>query len=334
MPSSTRAPASRQALTMAARLPRVIASGSPRSVVAAQFDHHGGPVLLPAARPARATARSGVAADAGVDHGGGDLLSWPGAVPAARPSPAVPRRDAVLGRQAVAETSTVAGAAAARPRRPGHTGGEADGRLQCPPFAARGAPPHRSLIHDLNPSSPWSTSPKQVQDSTGTLTILHDIDFTWRRASRWPSSAPRARARARCCPSSPDWTRRARARREAGRHRPVALDDGRPPRARASVGFVFQSFQLLANLTALENVMLPLELLGRSDARARHRDAGARGPGRAAGAIHPKVLSGGGSSAWRWRAPSSCGRRCCWPTSPPAAWISPPASGDGADVRS
>ncbi|ANQ84855.1 ABC transporter ATP-binding protein [Azoarcus olearius] len=35
-----------------------------------------------------------------------------------------------------------------------------------------------------------------------------------------------------------------------------------------SVGFVFQSFQLLPALTALENVMLPLELAGNSDARA------------------------------------------------------------------
>jgi putative ABC transport system ATP-binding protein len=35
------------------------------------------------------------------------------------------------------------------------------------------------------------------------------------------------------------------------------------------VGFVFQSFQLLPSLTALENVMLPLELAGHSDAEAR-----------------------------------------------------------------
>ncbi len=35
------------------------------------------------------------------------------------------------------------------------------------------------------------------------------------------------------------------------------------------VGFVFQSFQLLPNLTALENVMLPLEILNQSDARQR-----------------------------------------------------------------
>jgi putative ABC transport system ATP-binding protein len=38
---------------------------------------------------------------------------------------------------------------------------------------------------------------------------------------------------------------------------------------RGRIGFVFQSFQLLSNLTALENVLLPLELAGRADARAR-----------------------------------------------------------------
>lgn len=49
-----------------------------------------------------------------------------------------------------------------------------------------------------------------------------------------------------------------------------SLDEDRRARIRAEhVGFVFQSFQLLDNLNALENVMLPLELEGRSDARQR-----------------------------------------------------------------
>ena len=43
-------------------------------------------------------------------------------------------------------------------------------------------------------------------------------------------------------------------------------EDGRADLRRRSIGFVFQSFQLLSNLTALENVMLPLELFGRRDA--------------------------------------------------------------------
>ncbi len=47
-----------------------------------------------------------------------------------------------------------------------------------------------------------------------------------------------------------------------------ALDeDGRAALRKARIGFVFQSFQLLGHLTALENVMLPLELRGESDAR-------------------------------------------------------------------
>lgn len=47
-----------------------------------------------------------------------------------------------------------------------------------------------------------------------------------------------------------------------------ALDeDGRARLRGEKVGFVFQAFHLLPNLTALENVMLPLELAGRHDAR-------------------------------------------------------------------
>lgn len=52
-----------------------------------------------------------------------------------------------------------------------------------------------------------------------------------------------------------------------------ALDEDQRAKVRAEhVGFVFQSFQLLDSLNALENVMLPLELHGRRDAReqARH----------------------------------------------------------------
>lgn len=49
----------------------------------------------------------------------------------------------------------------------------------------------------------------------------------------------------------------------------AALDeDGRAALRGRGMAFVFQSFQLLPGLTALENVMLPLELAGRADARA------------------------------------------------------------------
>ncbi|MGH8120277.1 MAG: ABC transporter ATP-binding protein [Gammaproteobacteria bacterium] len=45
-------------------------------------------------------------------------------------------------------------------------------------------------------------------------------------------------------------------------------EDGRARVRNQRVGFVFQSFQLLSSLTALENVMLPLELAGQDNARA------------------------------------------------------------------
>ncbi len=51
------------------------------------------------------------------------------------------------------------------------------------------------------------------------------------------------------------------------------LDEDQRARVRAEhVGFVFQSFQLLDSLNALENVMLPMELEGRKDAREKARN--------------------------------------------------------------
>jgi len=62
---------------------------------------------------------------------------------------------------------------------------------------------------------------------------------------------------------------------------------------RHTIGFVFQSFQLLENLTARENVMLPMELLGRSEASTRAAELLAAVGLSERGHHYPSQLSGG-----------------------------------------
>jgi putative ABC transport system ATP-binding protein len=70
-------------------------------------------------------------------------------------------------------------------------------------------------------------------------------------------------------------------------------EDGRAAVRARHVGFVFQSFHLVPSLTAVENVMLPLELAGRADARAAALEVLAR-VGLAGRVGHyPRQLSGG-----------------------------------------
>jgi putative ABC transport system ATP-binding protein len=74
----------------------------------------------------------------------------------------------------------------------------------------------------------------------------------------------------------------------------TALDeDGRARVRGAHVGFVFQSFHLIPSLTALENVMLPLELHGHRDARSRAAKTLDQVGLTARAAHYPKQLSGG-----------------------------------------
>lgn len=135
---------------------------------------------------------------------------------------------------------------------------------------------------------------KTVTDSTGTLTILRDIDFTLRRgetaaivgASGSGKSTLLSIMAGLDTPSSGTV-------HMAGADLFALNEDQRAAFRAAHLGFVFQSFQLLANLTALENVMLPLELAGRRDARAAAGRMLERvGLGQRL-ASYPKVLSGG-----------------------------------------
>jgi putative ABC transport system ATP-binding protein len=70
-------------------------------------------------------------------------------------------------------------------------------------------------------------------------------------------------------------------------------EDGRARLRAQRVGFVFQSFHLIPALTALENVMLPLELAGRSDARAAALETLERVGLKPRTGHYPRQLSGG-----------------------------------------
>ncbi len=74
----------------------------------------------------------------------------------------------------------------------------------------------------------------------------------------------------------------------------TALDEDGRARLRAErVGFVFQSFHLVPSLTAIENVMLPLELAGRRDARTAAAETLDRVGLKARTGHYPRQLSGG-----------------------------------------
>jgi putative ABC transport system ATP-binding protein len=79
----------------------------------------------------------------------------------------------------------------------------------------------------------------------------------------------------------------------AGRELTAMDEDGRASMRARHVGFVFQAFHLVPSLTAIENVMLPLELAGRRDARAAASEVMVR-VGLGGRARHyPRQLSGG-----------------------------------------
>ena len=133
-----------------------------------------------------------------------------------------------------------------------------------------------------------------MADATGVLTILHDIDFELaeRESVAIVGASGSGKSTLLSILAGLDVPSTGTVR--VGGTDLFALDEDARAALRArQMGFVFQSFQLLAHLTALENVMLPLELMGRGDARAVATEILQRvGLGERLG-HYPRVMSGG-----------------------------------------
>ena len=135
---------------------------------------------------------------------------------------------------------------------------------------------------------------KSVTDSTGTLDILRDIDFSLaaRETAAIVGASGSGKSTLLSIIAGLDTPTRGTVRLAGQDLFAIDEDDRAALRAR-QVGFVFQSFQLMGNLSALENVMLPLELAGRKDARKSAAEMLRRvGRGERLGP-NPQVLSGG-----------------------------------------
>ena len=135
---------------------------------------------------------------------------------------------------------------------------------------------------------------KSVQDSSGTLDILRDIDFTLnaRETAAIVGASGSGKSTLLSIMAGLDTPSRGTVWL-AGQDLFTLDEDARAQWRARHLGFVFQSFQLLSHLTALENVMLPLELSGVAGARSAAREMLERvGLGQRLNHT-PRVLSGG-----------------------------------------
>ena len=135
---------------------------------------------------------------------------------------------------------------------------------------------------------------KSVTDSTGTLDILRDIDFSieTKETVAIVGASGSGKSTLLSIVAGLDTPSRGTVRL-AGQDLFAIDEDDRAAWRAQKVGFVFQSFQLLGNLTALENVMLPLELAGRKDARQQASEMLQRVGLSERLKHYPKVMSGG-----------------------------------------
>lgn len=111
---------------------------------------------------------------------------------------------------------------------------------------------------------------KRVSDASGELKILQNIDFTVQAGETLAIVGASGSGKSTLLGLLAGLDTPSEGTVKLSGVDIFALDeDGRAGLRKAGLGFVFQSFQLLAHLNAVENVMLPLELRGEGAARAK-----------------------------------------------------------------
>ena len=135
---------------------------------------------------------------------------------------------------------------------------------------------------------------KRVADATGELTILHNIEFTAEAGETLAIVGASGSGKSTLLGILAGLDTPTEGTVFLGGTDIFSLDeDGRALLRKNQLGFVFQSFQLLMHLNALENVMLPLELLGDKDAKTKAEEM-LKKVGLGSRLKHyPKFLSGG-----------------------------------------
>ncbi|MBR7747041.1 ABC transporter ATP-binding protein [Undibacterium baiyunense] len=135
---------------------------------------------------------------------------------------------------------------------------------------------------------------KRVADATGELTILHNIEFSVAAGETVAIVGASGSGKSTLLGILAGLDTPSEGTVELGGVDIFALDeDGRALLRKSQLGFVFQSFQLLMHLNAIENVMLPMELRGDKDARSKAEQMLAKVGLSSRLKHYPKYLSGG-----------------------------------------
>lgn len=114
---------------------------------------------------------------------------------------------------------------------------------------------------------------KTYQGAGRTLTVLHDINFSVEAGSTISIVGPSGSGKTTLLGLCAGLDRSSTGTVELNHVKLDKLSEDERAQVRNKyVGFIFQNFQLLPTLTAVENVMVPLELRGEKNVRARSRD--------------------------------------------------------------